>query len=265
MCVQIIGIPTPTWTCVEIWGLCNLWVPDLAVSKPTWTTAEKTTWFLPRPFWRTGAASFQICFYTWEVMKYLGTVGTTAKIWHGWFFGNDGGFAVGYLILAKSSLGVCRDETRWTAYGNCVWPLSRKQHQAFEILDLMCYHVGLEQLCKVWLANCFKEDDGLLQLQWRPGLSRISNQNGWLGMHIDTMWREVWWDLVRSSTTLSTAWQTSAANWIGRQFFGMYLGWNLKWTFLCWQVSRVLPTTNIAPENRPFQKETSLPTIYFQV
>ena len=26
-----------------------------------------------------------------------------------------------------------------------------------------------------------------------------------------------------------------------------------------------LPETNIAPENRPFQKETSIPTIHFQV
>ena len=52
--------------------------------------------------WSSG---FQICFYTWEVMKYLGTVGTTAKIWHGWFFANDGGLEVGYLILVKSSLG----------------------------------------------------------------------------------------------------------------------------------------------------------------
>ena len=52
--------------------------------------------------WSSG---FQICFYTWEVMKYLGTVGTTVKIWHGWFFANDGGLEVGYLILVKSSLG----------------------------------------------------------------------------------------------------------------------------------------------------------------
>ncbi len=29
--------------------------------------------------------------------------------------------------------------------------------------------------------------------------------------------------------------------------------------------SGTLPETNIAPENRPFQKETSIPTIHFQV
>ena len=43
---------------------------------------------------------------------------------------------------------------------------------------------------------------------------------------IHHVFREVWWDLVRSSTTLSTALQTSAANWIGRRLFGMYLGSN---------------------------------------
>ena len=66
----------------------------------------------PRPFWRTGAASFQICFFTWEVMKYLGTVGTTVKIWHGWFFGNDGGFAVGYPGEIKLGEGGMRPDER---------------------------------------------------------------------------------------------------------------------------------------------------------
>lgn len=94
-----------------------------------------------RPFWRTGAAFFQICFYTWEVMKYLGTVGTTAKIWHGWFFGNDGGFAGGLskILLIVQSWGR-RHETR-----------------LLKSWIILCYHVGLElPLCKVfylWTAK----------------------------------------------------------------------------------------------------------------
>ena len=35
--------------------------------------------------------------------------------------------------------------------------------------------------------------------------------------------------------------------------------WRWRWQFL------TLPETNIAPENRPSQKETNLPTIHFQV
>ncbi len=44
----------------------------------------------------------------------------------------------------------------------------------------------------------------------------------------------------------------------------IYLDWNESQEYMK-NPFTTLPETNIAPENRPSQKETSIPTIHFQV
>ena len=69
----------------------------------------------------------------------------------------------------------------------------------------------------------------------------------------------LWWMRFFSSLEQWTSWMSCEGS--AGQWFGLWLmNYEPQDTPFI-----TLPKTNIAPENRPFEKETSIPTIHFQV